>query len=308
MQDVNAPIDVVFIAGAFRSGSTLVDRILGTTQGAFAVGELGGIWESLTKQGMAAFCSCGKFIQECDFWHEVLQSGFGALDSATIAHLYEMFNPPKLPFFPRLLLRYESTERASEYRDVVSRLYAAVAKVSGARRIIDSSKTSAYGALLLAAPGLRLSTLHLVRDSRAVAFSWSRALTSSVPAPMPILAPAYVAASWNREQVAAELLGFRSHRSIRVRYEDLAQRPAAVLPGTAAKLGLKPPVLSGGSSVALARDHTVHGNPMRFVDGEIAIREDDEWKTALPPGDARLVTMRTAPLLLRYGYSLRYRR
>jgi hypothetical protein len=60
------------------------------------------------------------------------------------------------------------------YREVLGRVYRAVRSVSGASVIVDSSKYATYGGLLAGVPGLDLRALHLVRDSRAVAYSWRR--------------------------------------------------------------------------------------------------------------------------------------
>ncbi len=41
---------------------------------------------------------------------------------------------------------------------------------------------------------------------------------------------------------------------------------------------------------------------MRFSAGKTPLRLDEQWRTELPGGDRRLVTMLTAPMLRRYGY------
>src|SRR3712207_200886 len=57
---------------------------------------------------------------------------------------------------------------------VLERLYRAIQKVSGAAVIVDSSKRSTYAVLLSLLPFADLRVVHLVRDSRAVAYSWGR--------------------------------------------------------------------------------------------------------------------------------------
>jgi hypothetical protein len=194
-----------------------------------------------------------------------------------------------------------------EYRDVLGALYHAIGEVAGAQTVIDSTKYPTYGWVIAGADGIRLTPLQLVRDSRAVAFSSTRVVASSLPLPLNQRRASASARHWIRQNLAAEVMRFRSRHYGRLRYEDLAARPGQVLQALGAKLGITPPTLSQTNSVTLPGNHMINGNPVRFQDGEIRVREDDEWRTAMPRRDALAVTAITAPLLLRYGYSLRYR-
>jgi hypothetical protein len=121
---------------------------------------------------------------------------------------------------------------------------------------------------------------------------------------MPVRASAWL---WNRENIAAEVLRLRSEKYIRLRYEDFTAEPRGSLDELGRRLELSPPRLSDTNSITLPSNHMVTGNPVRFRNDEITIREDDEWKTSMTSHDARLVTAITLPLLLRYGYPIRYR-
>ena len=55
-----------------------------------------------------------------------------------------------------------------------ARTYAAIAQVSGRRVVIDSSKHASLAFCLSTSPALDLRVVHVIRDSRAVAYSWSR--------------------------------------------------------------------------------------------------------------------------------------
>src|SRR4028119_1802817 len=63
---------------------------------------------------------------------------------------------------------------------VLERLYRAIQRVSGAGVIVDSSKRFSYAVLLSLLPFGDLRVVHLVRDSRAVAYSWARSSESTV--------------------------------------------------------------------------------------------------------------------------------
>jgi hypothetical protein len=60
-----------------------------------------------------------------------------------------------------------------------------------------------------------------------------------------------------------------------------------------------------GAEIRLEPNHTVDGNPMRFLRGSVAVRRDEEWKANMAKRDRRTVTAMTFPLLMKYGYPMR---
>jgi hypothetical protein len=197
------------------------------------------------------------------------------------------------------------------YVGVSARLLHALAGVTGARVIVDSSKRPPDGALLRLLPGIVPYYVHLVRDPRAVAYSWSRRkqqLDKGRPAEMKPHGPAASTLSWIGWNVAAEALRRRHPRekSLVLRYEDFVARPRPSLEAIAALVGERPEPLpiEGERDALLAPNHTVSGNPSRFSIGRIQLREDREWMTRQPVRDRLLVTGLAAPMLRRYGYEL----
>jgi hypothetical protein len=304
---MTATTRIIFIAGSGRSGSTILDRLLSASPGAFGGGEVGNFWNAVQPaERHQRTCGCGQLVHSCEFWRAVLERAFGPFDSIPVEHFRAL-----RANIDRSLLRMRLPGRADpeieEFREVLARFYEGVAAVSGAKTIIDSTKHSTYGWLLARARGVRLSALQLVRDSRAVSFSWARDVPSSLPLRlrrMPVRDSAWL---WNRENIAAEVLRLKSEMYIRLRYEDFTAEPGRRLDELGRRLDLSPPRLSDTNSITLPSNHMVTGNPVRFRNDEITIREDDEWKTSMTSRDARLVTAITLPLLLRYGYPIRYR-
>ena len=66
---------VLYVAGSGRSGSTIVDNILGQLDGVGRVGEVRFLWE----RGMLEdrTCGCGAAFSACPFWRAVLERAFG---------------------------------------------------------------------------------------------------------------------------------------------------------------------------------------------------------------------------------------
>ena len=119
--------------------------------------------------------------------------------------------------------------------------------------------------------------------------------------------PGRSAINWMISNVGTELLGRRApERYLRLRYEDFVERPQDLFARILALVAETPSALpfSGDRTMLLGLTHSVKGNPDRFRSGPTELRIDDEWKRAMRPGDRRLVTSLTWPLLERYGYAI----
>ena len=71
--------NVLFIAGPGRSGSTLLDLLLGQIDGFCSTGEMRYIWERGFAQNQ--LCGCGKPFRECEFWTQVVKEAFGGFEN-----------------------------------------------------------------------------------------------------------------------------------------------------------------------------------------------------------------------------------
>lgn len=304
-------LKVVFVAGAGRSGSTLLDRLLGSLPGVVPAGELRHAWQLGVIQD--EYCGCGQRFRSCGTWQAVFQRAFGGFNAVPAAafhrrqeRLLRLRHVPRLASERRLRgqLRTERDQWAATHL----RLLDAIAAVHGAHTIVDSSKNPLYGLLLAGLPGIDLRVVHLVRDSRAVAYSWTRRLK-----PHPLkggeptfeLARTWQAATWwDAANLLSETLPPLRRAYLRVRYEDLARDPVPALRRITGFAGLAPvePVAGTRATFDLGVHHTAGGNPMRWEHGRVAVRPDRAWRHEFPAGPRRAVTAMTLPLLFRYGY------
>lgn len=296
-------IQVIYIAGMMRSGSTILGRLLGELPGAVHVGELG-LFTAPTFSANST-CECRQPTVSCEFWQAVF-GRLGGLDALDLEALEQTRREYRLRTLPRRLLpkTADQKRRLSAYLDTLGALYGAVQGVSGARVIVDGSKDPLYGFLLGQIPALDVHPVHLVRDSRAVAFSHQRVKKylphSAAPGNLPRAASWQTALAWD---VTTLLCLARRPRPLLLRYEDFVADPAAAVRRLWEPTGEPEPPLDFLQSpvLHLSQGHTVAGNPDRFQ-SEIKIKPDLEWQTKMPPADRRLVTALTAPLLLRLGY------
>jgi hypothetical protein len=226
-----------------------------------------------------------------------------ALDRALDRHRY-------IPLLvaPRLSRGFE--KRLARYVEVLGRLYGAIDRVSGGACIIDSTKDPPFAFLLKRVPGLELRIVHLVRDSRGVAFSWTKNVRKpedvEVARFMNTYHPVEMGLRWVVYNTCFHVLGRLGIPRMMTRYEEVVSSPRRELQRAVSLLGDEVGEESfdflNGRGVELGVHHTISGNPMRFQRGTIALTVDEEWKTRLKPAHRRLVSIFTFPLLLRYGY------
>lgn len=299
---------IAFIGGYGRSGSTLLDRVLGQTEGVVSAGEIRHIW----KEGFIEnrLCGCGARFHDCTFWNEVTQEAFGGMGALNVeevlahkARVDEFYYIPLLASRRRPARFQASLDR---YGDVLQRLYAAIAGVSGAEVVVDSSKDVSHGWLLSTMRDrLDLHVVHLLRDSRAVAYSWQRKkFNPGSGQDMNRYNLLKTGLEWVAINALTSLLRKRVPRSSVLRYEDLVSEPEAHVGALVGRIGMgaaATPVRQG-RSVELGTDHTAAGNPIRFQHGHIEIRADEEWRTAMPTRSQWIMTALTWPLLARHRF------
>ena len=168
---------VLYLGGLGRSGTTVLERVLGELPGVCSVGELVHLW----RRGVLddETCGCGRAFSSCPFWAEVGRTAFGGW-SRDLALRMEELRPQvdRTRFVPRMLaprlMRRDLRAALQEYAETWLRLYRAIQEVSGGAVVVDSIKHSSLAFVLRTEPGIDLRVVHVVRDSRGVAYSWTK--------------------------------------------------------------------------------------------------------------------------------------
>src|SRR5262245_723387 len=169
-------VTVLFVMGHGSSGTTILGNTLNEIDGFFHAGELRTIWaEALA--GLQT-CGCGRDVWTCPIWSPALAAEFPGLDAATAGRIAKLHRDTVRVRYTFRLLRANPGRVAGwpglrRYADVAARLYRGIADVRGARVIVAASKRTGDAALLPLLPGVDPYVLHVVRDPRAVAYSWS---------------------------------------------------------------------------------------------------------------------------------------
>jgi hypothetical protein len=308
---------VLFLGGLGRSGTTLVERVLGELPGVCALGEVVHLWQRDLRDDER--CGCGYQFSECRFWQNVGERAFGGWDQVDAERVLALQAAvERTRHVPRLAgpawWRPRWRAQVLEYASYHARVYAAAAEVTGAQVVVDSSKHSALAHCLRWSPELDLRVVHMVRDARGVAYSWTKRVArpeSDGTHEMTRYSPTYSALLWNAHNLAFGLLRRRGVPVRRVRYEEFLADPRLVISELAEFAGLELALgdlrFLGDAHADLGPAHSAAGNPMRFTVGQVQLRRDDAWVRALTAGHRRLVTTVCAPQLRKYGYPLRPR-
>jgi len=305
---------VLYVAGFGRSGSTLLGNTLGSIDGFFSTGELHLLWVALS-QGSG--CACGEPVARCLVWAEVLArlaTIRGMAPSPEEARSWQLAEA-RVVHTPRILRLDDRSESGrptlDRYVTLLGDLYRAISDVTGARVIVDSSKTPSDAALLSRVPGVDPRLLQLVRDPRAVAFSQGRArptLDAHRQGQMHRRGILESAARWVSVNRLTERLRRRDpQRSDLLRYEDFVAEPRSSITRLATLAGVAEAVLPfvDDRTVRLREHHTVWGNRSRFASGDVTLRSDEAWRTEASGSLLAGTTALTAPWLRRYGYPFR---
>src|SRR5829696_4047947 len=238
-------VTVLYIGGHGRSGSTILAQTLGQIPGFVNVGELWLIWSRGLQHNES--CGCGHPFYSCEFWRAVGDEAFGGWDNvdvdkmvAFMSYLKRQRRAPHYALTAKIGLRSGKINTLlEEGGPILERLYRAIQRVSGAGVIVDSSKRLPYAVLLSLLPFADLRIVHLVRDSRAVAYSWSRIKESHAVVGgrhMPRLSPLQASRAWSLQNYSYSFLtGFA--RLSRLRYEDFVRDPAFHLAETLIRVG-----------------------------------------------------------------------
>jgi hypothetical protein len=296
---------VLYVTAWGRSGTTLVDNILNGYPGVFSAGELHYLWRR--GLGDKRSCGCGTPVPRCPIWTEVLRVAFGddRPNPQWVARLQTQITRTR---HTTTLLRGSWSTDEQRYADIMRRLYLAIGKVTGAELIIDSSKHPAEAALLARVPAVEAHLLHMMRDPRAVAHSWSRRKEHvDRKTAMMQHSPARSTVNWLVWNALSERVGERyGERHHRLRYEDLMADPRREIEALLARLGVAAAdgPFRGAATVHLEPNHTVSGNPGRFKVGEVDIRTDDAWRRDQGFGPKLTASVLALPKVRRYGYGV----
>lgn len=300
---------VLYVGGYGRSGSTLLDVLLGNHPRILGGGELELLFRDLARGG---HCSCGAGYRACELWGNVLadlEASIPGFDPTKVA--------PTLARTESTLGRYRQIGgRAASldlYGQVWTQVFASAARHARVDLVVDSSKSSRGSSRRLVElarrTDLEIAVVHLIRDPRAVLYSErSRGNNDLIEAcgqrsrsvggawrPLFGWTMANLAVSVTKARV-------RTLPILRVHYEDLVSEPEATLERISSLVDVDLTRVAHllGDGGRIEPGHGVRGNRMRRS-GRITLHPDWDWVTESPVLN-RVISPLVAPIAVSYGY------
>lgn len=262
---------ILYVAGYGRSGSTVLDVLLGSHPDAVSVGEvtfLGRDWGRDER-----VCACGASYSACSFWGDLFETRTEAASFERATRRCESIRHA----LPRLLVGLSSGSEKRAYRRWACKLVEYIALRGDANVIVDSSKTAGAAAgrfwALRHVVGLDVRVVHLVRDGRDTLQSMVETGSNWAlegyedESPLQIERTVF---GWLLANGLSYVLGrsLGSDRYLRIRFEDLREDPESVLHeiGTFAGLDLSTVADRAVSGQPVPVGHNVGGNRVRLQD------------------------------------------
>jgi hypothetical protein len=303
---------VVSIIGSGRSGSTVLDVVLGSHPNIEGVGALSKLPHSGWVQDDNRRCSCGSPIHACPYWDGVHRRWIDIVGADGLSRYIDLQARYERSSkgWPRLLLEERIPSAAFlEYANMTAALYGSIRDVSGKPVVLDSSKKPMRTYALLATGAVDVRVLHLVRDGRGVVWSRLKALPrdveAGVPSAQPPTPPWRTTLHWTQANIESEWVARRAGRSnaSRIAYESLVETPGELLERISPIVGEDLSELMGGleNGQTMHAGHRVGGNRMR-LSGSVRLRPDLEWMAKLSSSDAQTFWRMAGWLARRYGY------
>jgi len=273
---------VIYIASDCRSGSTLLDLLLGNHDKITSVGELWRLEECLNNpENHCHICMCGKSIKECPFWEKV-EYVLGVplekiktkchekLVDRRLEQAIVLLNNHKLFTFCSYFLN--SFKHDMECAANMLRLYDAISKVNKTPFIVDSSKVAYYFRLLYLLQPAKVKIIFLYRDGRGVTYSKMREEGMKLEK---------AAKGWVRCNRMMEImkLGIPKNKIFMTKYEDLCKRPSKILEKICHFIGIG--FQEKMTQLNKYTKHIIGGNPMKFKKNRDKIVLDECWKTEM---------------------------
>lgn len=290
--DTPSPVQVVYIGGYGRSGSSLLDALLGSRPGVVSGGELCQLF-AWCAQGRP--CSCGRPLGECPFWGPVVRDVEAATGLSAAA-------------LDRITVEAEMHGRQPlRWAEVWGTVFIALARRHGVVRLVDSSKTAGgrrrvllYGSL---GEAELVMMIHLHRSLGGVVHSRRRGGNLQIERGERKTRPARAAllaiAGWLWANWAASRQRRGAGCYWTVSYDRLVWDPSTVVTELIERLHWGRAAESNG----LEEPHIIAGNRMLRSGWDGRVRKDESWKRDLPvqwrivaQGTERLATvLRVAP-------------
>lgn len=260
---------LIYIMGSGRSGSTLLDIMIGSQSGVFSSGELCNL---VTAYFQDEYCACGKKICECEIWHQVIESWqkknkLNKESMLAFAKQDKQYSHPKKISSWLLGLLPMFTKSYQRYIDLLGSLYHEVSIATGESTLTDSSKSPVRLLHIVRAFSGFVQPVHLVKSPYGIIASLRRGhkknMEAGIQHDLPARSAIRSALYWVVINFMVEFAcKVTDHNAARYKYEDLISQSEISLPNGVLFFRY----------TKMAPGHVCAGNRMRML-SSIELRE-----------------------------------
>jgi hypothetical protein len=309
---MDSKINLIYLASIGRSGSTLLESMLGAHSRIATCGEIH-IWPHEIAQGGVRPCSCGQSVLTCPFWVEMQKRSNPLHQPHPRIHFFrEQHNAGKtirwerLQEFGRNQVPHQTARQIEQFgqnNEAVFRSFLDLMQSQLGRDIqwiVDSSKDPYRLLWLIRSNLFNIKVLHVVKNPRAFIYSVTKNIQESSLRQLQVTAKQSL--KWSIEnylisQIARHHLAASDYYL--VNYEKLAAEPAQTFQAICQMIGCEFEA-QAVSNFRQGSIHTIAGNPMRYETRGIVL--DERWKTLLPAPNRKMTELLTQFNRSDYGY------
>ena len=286
-------MNILYVASDTRSGSTMLDYILGDNPHVVSVGEIRFLHSHIVESGVGHSygwkCSCGEKLKQCDFWGAVIreyesegrnvekdetsyiQRKSGVLSN--LALLVALYLP--IENLRKIVVGLTQTDGESVTNLTNTLRYMHL--IANTDFVLDSSKKGRQLSCLIDAArddsSTEVKVIHLMRDPRATV--WSKVRRKGKTDSLIVYLRSMV--GWvlqNAEiSIARSLVDQRNW--VTIRYEDLCSDTDRVIASVCEQFDL--PKHETGGEIIKDSKHNICGSPTRFDRGKSQVSLEVDW-------------------------------
>lgn len=284
-------VNIIYLMGAGRSGTTILASLLGASKDILTIGEMHQFLEHIVYDKN---CSCGKSLEKCEFWTTIVSdyyekdiSELKKMDDYMVA--IESHSKIPLSFFK------SNDEHVKFHED----FYARITKLKPSKYYLDSAKFISRVLQLRKSDKLNVKIIYLVRDVRGVINSFAKNVQTQKN---PISTIIY----YTMINTAAQIVKWTYPKEIlKLKYEDFIENSTDTLDKIERFINTD---LTDVKYVIthekyIDMPHIIGGNRLKSK-SKIKLRKDLAWKTNISRRKQVLYYFLTLPLMLLNKYKL----
>lgn len=304
-------IPLIYILSSGRSGSTLLDILLGLHTDIWTMGEVQILPIEIREDRQP--CGCGESVLRCDFWSPILAETSLNQDNYPIDYFREQHTGGKAVrlahIFDMLFLQKPSNSHQTgtlQYATANHQCLSTIKQRATAYRkaeiswLVDSSK-DVYRLFWLNSSNLfDIRVIFLTKDPRAFVYSMTKNNQQDYTKML------RMAIRWQIENTLFQFLCkhiMSENGFLHVRYEDLALKPGETISKIGSLLELDFTDIDLNSFKEY-ENHAIAGNPMRHDQKRNKIILDEKWRTQQPVINQRIISMLCGKFANQLGYKM----